>query len=129
MKKSERSRTRECCLKCWLYRLFELFSELYRSSTIIWLPESFWHTLDWCFCRKRCKIIDRVLKDLGDEELRILFNYAWEWTTKQKLCYVPQFVLFRFFNIFPLTNIVQVRFFNSFMFEVVNRAFLSCYDG
>ncbi|CAJ1943861.1 unnamed protein product [Sphenostylis stenocarpa] len=72
------------------HKLFELFAEL---------------------CRKREAEdhIDRALKGLGDEELRILFNYAREWNTKPRLCYVSQFVLFRVFSIFPPTDIVQIK--------------------
>ncbi|XP_027329548.1 transducin beta-like protein 3 [Abrus precatorius] len=72
------------------HRLFELFAEL---------------------CRKRGAEdhIDRALKSLGNEELRVLFNYVREWNTKPKLCYVSQFVLFRVFNIFPPTDIVQIK--------------------
>lgn len=54
--------------------------------------------------------VDRALKAFGNEELRLLFNYIREWNTKPKLCYVSQFVLFRVFNIFPPTEIVQVFF-------------------
>ena len=54
--------------------------------------------------------MDRALKGLDSEELRILFNYVREWNTKPKLCYVSQFVLFRVFCIFPPTDIVQVLF-------------------
>ncbi|RYR30029.1 hypothetical protein Ahy_B01g054797 isoform B [Arachis hypogaea] len=62
-------------------------------------------------CRKRGAEdhIDRALKGLGGEELRVLFNYVREWNTKPKLCYVSQFVLFRAFNIFPPTEIVQIK--------------------
>ncbi|QCD81068.1 transducin beta-like protein 3 isoform X2 [Vigna unguiculata] len=72
------------------HRLFELFSEL---------------------CRKREaeEHLDRALKGLGDEELRILFNYVREWNTKPKLCYVSQFVLFRVFSVFPPTHIVEIK--------------------
>ncbi|KAL5183262.1 Transducin beta-like protein 3 [Glycine soja] len=72
------------------HRLFELFAEL---------------------CRKREAEdhMDRALKGLDSEELRILFNYVREWNTKPKLCYVSQFVLFRVFCIFPPTDIVQIK--------------------
>ncbi|KAJ1439067.1 WD40/YVTN repeat-like-containing domain superfamily [Sesbania bispinosa] len=72
------------------HRLFELFAKL---------------------CRKGGaeNHIDRALKALGNEELRVLFNYVREWNTKPKLCYVSQFVLFRVFNIFPPTDIVQIK--------------------
>ncbi|RYR77503.1 hypothetical protein Ahy_A01g001990 isoform B [Arachis hypogaea] len=62
-------------------------------------------------CRKRGAEdhIDRALKGLGGEELRVLFNYVREWNTKPKHCYVSQFVLFRAFNIFPPTEIVQIK--------------------
>ncbi|KAK7330492.1 hypothetical protein VNO77_24687 [Canavalia gladiata] len=72
------------------HRLFELFAEL---------------------CRKRGPEdhVDRALKGLGNEELRVLLNYVREWNTKPKLCYVSQFVLFRVFNSFPPTDIVQIK--------------------
>ena len=50
-----------------------------------------------------------ILTDVNREELWTLFTYAREWNTKPKLCYVSQFVLFRVFNIFPLTEIVQIK--------------------
>ncbi|XP_057416676.1 protein TORMOZ EMBRYO DEFECTIVE [Lotus japonicus] len=53
--------------------------------------------------------IDQALKALDSEELRTLFSYVREWNTKPKLCYVAQFVLFRVFNIFPPTDIVQIK--------------------
>ncbi|XP_061366816.1 protein TORMOZ EMBRYO DEFECTIVE [Gastrolobium bilobum] len=72
------------------HRLFALFAQL---------------------CRKRGTEdhIDKALKAMGNEELRMLFNYVREWNTKPKLCYVSQFVLFRVFNIFPPTDIVQIK--------------------
>uniref|UniRef100_A0A0R0JZQ4 U3 small nucleolar RNA-associated protein 13 C-terminal domain-containing protein n=1 Tax=Glycine max TaxID=3847 RepID=A0A0R0JZQ4_SOYBN len=78
------------------HRLFELFAEL---------------------CRKREAEdhMDRALKGLGSEELRILFNYIREWNTKPKLCYVSQFVLFRVFSIFPPTDIVQIKGIGEFL--------------
>ncbi|KAK7265683.1 hypothetical protein RJT34_33306 [Clitoria ternatea] len=71
-------------------RLYVLFSEL---------------------CRKREAEdhVDRALKGLGNEELRILFNYIREWNTKPKFCYVSQYVLSRVFNIFPPRDIVQIK--------------------
>ncbi|CAL0306816.1 unnamed protein product [Lupinus luteus] len=53
--------------------------------------------------------IDKALKALGDEELRTLFSYVREWNTKPKFCYVSQLVLFRVFNIFPPTEIIQMK--------------------
>ncbi|OIW17730.1 hypothetical protein TanjilG_29080 [Lupinus angustifolius] len=53
--------------------------------------------------------VDKALEALGDEELRTLFSYVREWNTKPKFCYVSQFVLFRVFNIFPPTEIVQMK--------------------
>ncbi|KAE9601432.1 putative transcription factor WD40-like family [Lupinus albus] len=53
--------------------------------------------------------IDKALEALGNEELRTLFSYVREWNTKPKFCYVSQFVLFRVFNIFPPTEIVQMK--------------------
>ncbi|KAF1867244.1 hypothetical protein Lal_00049673 [Lupinus albus] len=53
--------------------------------------------------------IDKALKALGNEELRTLFSYVREWNTKPKFCYVSQLVLFRVFNIFPPTEIVQMK--------------------
>lgn len=78
------------------HRLFELFAELCRRK------EAEDH-------------IDRALKGLGNEELRILFNYVREWNTKPKLCYVSQFVLFRVFNIFPPTDLVQIKGISEFL--------------
>ncbi|XP_054807359.1 protein TORMOZ EMBRYO DEFECTIVE [Prosopis cineraria] len=72
------------------HRLFELLAELCRKKE----PEDH---------------IDRALKALEKEELRILFEYIREWNTKPKLCYVSQFVLYRVFNIFPPTDIVQMK--------------------
>ncbi|KAK7291628.1 hypothetical protein RIF29_06932 [Crotalaria pallida] len=72
------------------HRLYELLSEL---------------------CRKQGAEdhVDKALKALGNEELCTLFSYVREWNTKPKLCYVSQFVLFRVFNIFPPTEIVQMK--------------------
>ncbi|TKY55206.1 Transducin beta protein 3 [Spatholobus suberectus] len=78
------------------HRLFELFAELCRN-------------------REAEDHIDRALKGLGNEELRVLFNYVREWNTKPKLCYVSQFVLFRIFNIFPPTDIVQIKGIGEFL--------------
>ncbi|XP_029130005.1 transducin beta-like protein 3 [Cajanus cajan] len=78
------------------HKLYELFAELCRK-------------------RKAEDQIDRALKGLGNEELRILFNYVREWNTKPKLCYVSQFVLFRVFNIFPPTDIVQIKGIGEFL--------------
>ncbi|WJX88672.1 hypothetical protein P8452_70735 [Trifolium repens] len=72
------------------HKLLELFAELCRKSG----AEDH---------------VDRALKTFGNEELRLLFNYIREWNTKPKLCYVSQFVLFRVFNIFPPTDIVQIK--------------------
>ncbi|MED6149848.1 hypothetical protein PIB30_066537 [Stylosanthes scabra] len=72
------------------HRLFELFADICRKGG------AEYH-------------IDKALKGLGGEELRVLFNYVREWNTKPKLCYVSQFVLFRAFNIFPPTDIVQIK--------------------
>lgn len=65
---------------------------------------------NWLFCRKSEgeNDIDRAIKAFGDEELRLLFSYIREWNAKPKHCYVSQFVLFRVFNVFPPTDIVQV---------------------
>ncbi|XP_028769923.1 transducin beta-like protein 3 [Neltuma alba] len=72
------------------HRLFALLAELCRKQE----PEDH---------------IDRTLKGLEKEELRLLFEHIREWNTKPKLCYVAQFVLYRVFNIFPPTFIVQMK--------------------
>ncbi|KAJ4957547.1 hypothetical protein NE237_024658 [Protea cynaroides] len=72
------------------HRLFDLFAEL---------------------CRKRQAEdqIEKALSGLGKEELNLLFEYVREWNAKPKLCHVAQFVLFRVFNIFPPTEIIEIR--------------------
>ncbi|XP_021899650.1 transducin beta-like protein 3 [Carica papaya] len=52
--------------------------------------------------------IVNAFQALEKEEFRLLLEYVREWNTKQKLCHVAQFVLFRIFSILPPTEIVQV---------------------
>ncbi|KAK9120554.1 hypothetical protein Syun_018171 [Stephania yunnanensis] len=72
------------------HKLFELFSEL---------------------CRKKREEydIEKSLRALGNEKLRLLFEYAREWNTKPKLCHVAQIVLFRVFNILTPREIMEME--------------------
>ncbi|XP_042485321.1 transducin beta-like protein 3, partial [Macadamia integrifolia] len=72
------------------HRLFDLFAEL---------------------CRKRHAEdqIEKALSGLGKEQLHLLFEYVREWNTKLKLCHVAQFVLFRIFNIFAPTDVIEIK--------------------
>ncbi|KAJ8631977.1 hypothetical protein MRB53_025313 [Persea americana] len=72
------------------HKLFELFAGLCRKREVE--PQ-----------------IERALRALGKEEMRILFEYVREWNTKPKLCHVAQFVLFRVFNILPPTEIIEIK--------------------
>lgn len=72
------------------HKLFELFSQL-------------------CRIRDAEDPIEKAIGGLGKEELRVLLEYVREWNTKPKLCHVAQFVLFRIFNIFPPTDIMEIK--------------------
>lgn len=72
------------------HRLFDLFSELSRKRQVEGQME-------------------KALRALGKEEMRLLFEYVREWNTKPKLCHVAQFVLFRVFNILPPTEIIEIK--------------------
>ncbi|KAG8647939.1 transducin beta-like protein 3 isoform X2 [Manihot esculenta] len=71
------------------HKLFELFAEL---------------------CRKRAADchMEKALRAIGKEEIRLLFEYAREWNTKPKLCHVAQNVLFQVFKILPPTEILEI---------------------
>ncbi|XP_010240890.1 PREDICTED: transducin beta-like protein 3 [Nelumbo nucifera] len=62
-------------------------------------------------CRERHaeEQVNKALSVLGKEELHLLFEYIREWNTKPKICHVAQYVLFRVFNIFPPTEIVEIK--------------------
>ncbi|KAK9095519.1 hypothetical protein Scep_026988 [Stephania cephalantha] len=53
--------------------------------------------------------IEKSLRALGNEKLRLLFEYAREWNTKPKLCHVAQVVLFRVFNILTPREIMEME--------------------
>ncbi|KAJ0989940.1 hypothetical protein J5N97_008296 [Dioscorea zingiberensis] len=72
------------------HKLFDLFSELFRIGG-------------------DGEPIGKAISTLGKEELRLLLEYIREWNTKPKLCHVAQFVLQRFFRIFPPEEILEIK--------------------
>ncbi|KAK8950212.1 hypothetical protein KSP40_PGU005919 [Platanthera guangdongensis] len=71
------------------HKLFELFSQLCRRDDV--------------------DPVEKSLRNLGKEELRVLLEYVREWNTKPKLCHVANFVLFHVFKLFPPTEITEIK--------------------
>ncbi|CAL1388110.1 unnamed protein product [Linum trigynum] len=71
-------------------KLFQLFSEI---------------------CRKKDDRhqMEKALCDLGQEQLRLLFEYAREWNTKPKMCHIAQLVLFQVFNSISPLVILEIK--------------------
>ncbi|KAG9457271.1 hypothetical protein H6P81_001779 [Aristolochia fimbriata] len=72
------------------HKLFELMAEL-------------------CMKKDAEEHLAKALGCLGTEEIRLLLEYVREWNTKPKLCHIAQFVLFHVFNIFPPTELIEIR--------------------
>lgn len=72
------------------YKLLNVFTELYSKG----------HAQDQ---------IQKVIRELGNEELRLLLEYVREWNTKPKFAHVAQFVLFQLFNVLPPKEIIEVQ--------------------
>ncbi|KAK1326881.1 Guanine nucleotide-binding protein subunit beta-like protein B [Acorus calamus] len=72
------------------HKLFDLFAEIYRKR----------------YSEDR---VVKALSSLSKEELHQLLEYIREWNTKPKLCHVAQSVLFQIFNMFPPTEIVEIK--------------------
>ncbi|XP_039142084.1 transducin beta-like protein 3 [Dioscorea cayenensis subsp. rotundata] len=53
--------------------------------------------------------IGKAISALGKDELRVLLEYIREWNTKPKFCHVAQFILSRFFKIFPPEEILEIK--------------------
>ncbi|PKU82710.1 transducin beta-like protein 3 isoform X1 [Dendrobium catenatum] len=71
------------------HKLFELLSQLCRRDAVDPLEKS--------------------LRNIGKDELRVLLEYVREWNTKPKLCHVANFVLFRVFKLFPPTEVIEIK--------------------
>ncbi|CAI0415089.1 unnamed protein product [Linum tenue] len=53
--------------------------------------------------------MEKALCDLGQEQLRLLFEYAREWNAKPKMCHIAQLVLFQVFNSISPSVILEVK--------------------
>ncbi|CAN6569779.1 unnamed protein product [Malus baccata var. baccata] len=72
------------------HKLYQCFSEIWRK-------------------RETEKQMEKALLALGEEEIKLLFEYVREWNTKPKLCHVAHFVLSKVFNFLSPTKINEIK--------------------
>lgn len=94
------------------HKLLDLFSVTFRyvceSGFVCQFPAQTYFGEKMCRSGGDGDPIGKAISALGKDELRVLLEYIREWNTKPKFCHVAQFILSRFFKIFPPEEILEV---------------------